>query len=209
MPRHQGPYSLFGVSGGLAELDRAHDLEALLVPDEREPPALVAGPAHLHAPQAELDVRLPLLEVLEVQEVLRYLEMTKVPLAPGVIEGLINLRGQIVTAVDMRSRLGLPALARNDRQRIMVFTLGEQRTGFIVDSVAEVLRVPRQSLAPAPALSDAQSRMIREVARLEGQQRLIMLIDPAQLLQWQDHDEPAAMAPEAPALLPELQREAA
>lgn len=148
--------------------------------------------------------------IMCVQEIVRVPEqLTKVPRTPAFVEGVINLRGAVLPVIDQRSRLGLPALARNDRQRIMVFTLGEQRTGFIVDSVAEVLRVPRHSLAPAPALSDAQSRMIREVARLEGQQRLIMLIDPAQLLQWQGQDEPAATETEAPALLPELQREAA
>lgn len=148
--------------------------------------------------------------IMAVQEIVRVPEqLTKVPRTPAFVEGVINLRGAVLPVIDQRSRLGLPALARNDRQRIMVFTLGEQRTGFIVDSVAEVLRVPRQSLAPAPALSEAQSRMIREVARLEGQQRLIMLIDPAQLLQWQGQDELAATEPEAPALLPELQREAA
>lgn len=148
--------------------------------------------------------------IMAVQEIVRVPEqLTKVPRTPAFVEGVINLRGAVLPVIDQRSRLGLPALARNDRQRIMVFTLGEQRTGFIVDSVAEVLRVPRHSLAPAPALSDAQSRMIREVARLEGQQRLIMLIDPAQLLQWQGQDEPAATETEAPALLPELQREAA
>lgn len=148
--------------------------------------------------------------IMAVQEIVRVPEqLTKVPRTPAFVEGVINLRGAVLPVIDQRSRLGLPALARNDRQRIMVFTLGEQRTGFIVDSVAEVLRVPRQSLAPAPALSQAQSRMIREVARLEGQQRLIMLIDPAQLLQWQGQDELAATEPEAPVLLPELQREAA
>ncbi len=148
--------------------------------------------------------------IMAVQEIVRVPEqLTKVPRTPAFVEGVINLRGAVLPVIDQRSRLGLPALARNDRQRIMVFTLGEQRTGFIVDSVAEVLRVPRQSLAPAPALSQAQSRMIREVARLEGQQRLIMLIDPAQLLQWQGQDELATTEPEAPALLPELQREAA
>lgn len=147
--------------------------------------------------------------IMAVQEIVRVPEqLTKVPRTPAFVEGVINLRGAVLPVIDQRSRLGLPALARNDRQRIMVFTLGEQRTGFIVDSVAEVLRVPRQSLAPAPALSDAQSRMIREVARLEGQQRLIMLIDPTQLLQWQDHDATPAVD-HAPAPLPELQREAA
>src|ERR1051326_5111884 len=60
------------------------------------------------------------IEVLKVQEVLRYLEMTSVPTAPEVIEGLINLRGQIVTAVDMRRRLGLPKRTAGETPMKMV-----------------------------------------------------------------------------------------
>ena len=76
----------------------------------------------------------------------------------------------------------MDAIERNDRQRIMVFTLGGLRTGFIVDSVAEVLRIPRQNIAPAPQLSDEQIRLIGRVARLDGDRRLVLLIDPTQLL---------------------------
>lgn len=140
--------------------------------------------------------------IMAVQEIVRVPEqLTKVPRTPTFVEGVINLRGAVLPVIDQRSRLGLPPVARNDRQRIMVFTLGEQRTGFIVDSVAEVLRVPRTSLAPAPALSDAQGRMIREVARLDGQ-RLILLIDPPQLLQWQ-HD---ADTPDRPLATPQVEQ---
>lgn len=140
--------------------------------------------------------------IMAVQEIVRVPEqLTKVPRTPTFVEGVINLRGAVLPVIDQRCRLGLPPLARNDRQRIMVFTLGEQRTGFIVDSVAEVLRVPRTSLAPAPALSDAQGRMIREVARLDGQ-RLILLIDPPQLLQWQ-HD---ADTPDRPLATPQVEQ---
>lgn len=147
--------------------------------------------------------------IMAVQEIVRVPEqLTKVPRTPAFVEGVINLRGAVLPVIDQRSRLGLAPLPRNDRQRIMVFTLGDHRTGFIVDSVAEVLRVPRQCLAPAPALSEAQSRMIREVARLDGQ-RLIMLIDPPQLLQWQ-HEAPVADTPaDVSAELPDAQRLAA
>ena len=146
--------------------------------------------------------------IMAVQEIVRVPEqLTKVPRTPAFVEGVINLRGAVLPVIDQRTRLGLPPLARNDRQRIMVFTLNEQRTGFIVDSVAEVLRVPRTCIAPAPALSDAQSRMIREVARLDGQ-RLIMLIDPPQLLSWQHETAPvdtlATAEPTAEALLQRL-----
>jgi len=148
--------------------------------------------------------------IMCVQEIVRVPEqLTKVPRTPSFVEGVINLRGAVLPVIDQRSRLGLALLARNDRQRIMVFTLGEQRTGFIVDSVAEVLRVPHHCLAPAPALSEAQGRMIREVARLDDQQRLIMLIDPPQLLQWQNEAALEAVDAALTAPLPELQRQAA
>lgn len=124
--------------------------------------------------------------IMCVQEIVRVPEqLTRVPRTPAFVEGVINLRGVVLPVIDQRARLGLPPLARNDRQRIMVFAQGAQRTGFIVDAVAEVLRVPQACLAPAPELSGPQSRLIQQVARLRDGERLVMLIDPAQLLAWQ------------------------
>lgn len=121
--------------------------------------------------------------IMSVQEIVRVPDtLTRVPKTPRFVEGVINLRGTVLPVIDQRTRLGMPAIARNDRQRIMVYTLGGLRTGFIVDSVAEVLRIPRQHIDPAPQLSDEQMRLIGRVARLDGEQRLVLLIDPDQLL---------------------------
>ena len=121
--------------------------------------------------------------IMSVQEIVRLPEtLTRVPRTPEFVEGVINLRGTVLPVIDQRRRLGMDAIERNDRQRIMVFTLGGLRTGFIVDSVAEVLRIPRQNIAPAPQLSDEQIRLIGRVARLDGDRRLVLLIDPTQLL---------------------------
>lgn len=125
--------------------------------------------------------------IMSVQEIVRVPEgLTRVPKTPAFVEGVINLRGTVLPVVDQRTRLGLPQIARNDRQRIMVYLLGNLRTGFIVDSVAEVLRIPRQHIAPAPDLSPEQSQLIRRVAKLNGDRRLVMLIDPRYLLQGSD-----------------------
>jgi len=122
--------------------------------------------------------------IMSVQEIVRVPEtLTRVPRTPAFVEGVINLRGTVLPVIDQRSRLGLPCIERNDRQRIMVYLLGGMRTGFIVDSVAEVLRIPRARIVPAPILSEEQSRLISRVANLEGDKRLVMLIDPAHLLQ--------------------------
>lgn len=122
--------------------------------------------------------------IMSVQEIVRVPDvLTKVPKTPHFIEGVINLRGTVLPVIDQRTRLGLPAIDRNDGQRIMVYLLGGLRTGFIVDSVAEVLRIPRSQIAPAPDMSDEQSRLISQVAKLDGDRRLVMLLDPSHLLQ--------------------------
>ena len=95
---------------------------------------------------------------------------------------MVNLRGAVLPVVDQRSRFALPEIARSDRQRIMVFTIGGIRTGFIIDSVSEVLKIPRAAIGPAPELSAEQARLISRVANLEAQKRIIMLIAVDQLL---------------------------
>jgi len=122
--------------------------------------------------------------IMSVQEIVRVPELlTRVPKTPAYVEGVINLRGTVLPVIDQRSRLGMQTLERNDRQRIMVFMVGGMRTGFIVDSVAEVLRINRQSVSAAPALSAEQGRLITQVAKLNENKRLVMLIDQRQLLE--------------------------
>lgn len=118
-----------------------------------------------------------------VQEIVRVPEsLTHVPKAPAAVEGVINLRGSVLPVVDLRRRLGLPTVERNDRQRIVVFLIRGVRTGFIVDAVAEVLKVPRHAIEPAPQLSSEQSTLLARMANLEKQKRMLQLIDPSHLL---------------------------
>jgi purine-binding chemotaxis protein CheW len=130
-----------------------------------------------------------------VQEIVRVPEeLTHVPKAPEFVEGVINLRGAVLPVIDQRRRLGLPTLERCEQQRIMVFLFDGVRTGFIVDSVAEVLKVPKSAIEPAPHLSSTQAKLIARVANLEKQKRLILLIDPSQLLESSDLAGLAAIA---------------
>ena len=118
-----------------------------------------------------------------VQEIVRVPEeLTKVPRTSDLIEGVINLRGVVLPVVDQRRRFGLPSMDRNDRQRIMVFTIRGVRTGFIVDSVSEVMRISASLIGASPPLSDEQQRLIRRVANIEKQKRIIQLLDVDQLL---------------------------
>lgn len=94
----------------------------------------------------------------------------------------MNLRGVVLPVIDQRHRFGLPSIENNDRQRIMVFVINDLRTGFIVDSVAEVLKISRNLIEPAPALSSEQQRLFGRVANLPKQKRMIQLVEPRQLL---------------------------
>jgi len=125
-----------------------------------------------------------------VQEIVRVPdELTRIPKTPGFIEGVVNLRGVVLPVLDQRSRFGLPGVDRNDGQRIMVFTINGVRTGFIVDSVSEVMRIGLRHVGPAPALSARQQRLINRVANLEEQKRMILLLEVAQLLNFNELDE--------------------
>jgi purine-binding chemotaxis protein CheW len=124
--------------------------------------------------------------IASVQEIVRVPEeMTRVHNAQSYVEGVINLRGTVLPVVDLRSRFGMERSERSDRQRIMVFLLDGTHTGFVVDQVAEVLRIPRSAIEPAPRLSRGQDRLLSRMANLEKSKRMIQLIDPAHLVEAQ------------------------
>jgi len=130
-----------------------------------------------------------------VQEIVRLPEqMTKVPKAAAAVEGVINLRGAVLPVIDLRRRLGLPPVERSDRQRIVVLLIDSVRTGFIVDSVAEVLKVPKSAIEPAPDFSGESHQVLARMANLEKQKRMVQLIDPQHLLEKQHRDSLAELA---------------
>ncbi|MEI8254968.1 MAG: chemotaxis protein CheW [Deltaproteobacteria bacterium] len=130
--------------------------------------------------------------IASVQEIVRVPDtLTRVPHSPPFVEGVINLRGSMLSVVDLRVRLGLVPVERSDRQRIMVFLLGGMRTGFIVDQVTEVLKIPKAAIEPGPKLSSRQNRLLSRMANLEKQKRMVQLIDPEHLL---EDEEASAIA---------------
>jgi len=133
--------------------------------------------------------------IASVQEIVRVpAELTQVPKAPAFVEGVINLRGAVLPVIDLRRRLGLASLARGDQQRVMVFLLAGMRTGFIVDSVAEVLKIEHAAIEAAPALSPQQGRLLARMANLERQQRMVQLLDPTHLIDYDGIEQLAGMA---------------
>ncbi|MDO8652206.1 MAG: chemotaxis protein CheW [Undibacterium sp.] len=132
-----------------------------------------------------------------VQEIVRVSEqLTHVPKAPPAVEGVINLRGAVLPVMDLRRRLGLEQVERSDQQRIMVFLIEGMRTGFIVDSVVEVLKVHKSTIEPAPRLSGEQTKLLARMANLEKQKRMVQLIEPCYLIEKQDLEQLAQLAVE-------------
>jgi purine-binding chemotaxis protein CheW len=115
-------------------------------------------------------------DVLHVQEVLRSQQMTSVPQAPGVIEGLINLRGQIVTAIDMRRRLGLPQRAGGQAPMNMVVRTVDGAVSLLVDEIGDVLDMDSATYERPPQnLDPAAKELIRGVYKLKD--RLLLVLD--------------------------------
>ena len=108
--------------------------------------------------------------------------VTPLPKAPAFIDGVMNLRGQVVPLVDLRRRFGVGGKEPAATQRVLVLAIDGGKTGFLVDGVSEVMKVPSGAIRPAPEFSAEQMRLIGRIVNLETQGRMILLIDAAQLL---------------------------
>ncbi len=115
-------------------------------------------------------------EVLQVQEVIRYQTMTRVPLAPPVVSGLINLRGQIVTAIDLRRRLGLAERSADRLPMNVVIRTDDGAVSFLVDEIGDVLDVDDSAFERPPETMTGPARdLIRGVYKLSD--RLLLILD--------------------------------
>ncbi|KQT69115.1 chemotaxis protein CheW [Aureimonas sp. Leaf460] len=164
----------------------------------------MTGPAGGHAAPLDEEEQFVVFRVADeeygvpieaVQEIVRIPDqLTRVPKAPSFIEGVVNLRGAVLPVVDQRRRFALPNLERNDRQRIMVFLIQGMRTGFIVDSVSEVLKISRSAISAAPDMSLQHGSAISRIANIVELKRMILMLDVEQLLDRAETSELRAAA---------------
>jgi purine-binding chemotaxis protein CheW len=123
-----------------------------------------------------LDGKLFGVPVPQVQEVIRFHQMTPVPLAPAVVEGMINLRGQIVIAIDLRRRLSLPERAEKDLPINVVVRAADGAISLLVDEIGDVIEVEKSSFeVPPETVSQSVRDMILGVHKLE--RRLLHVLD--------------------------------
>lgn len=122
--------------------------------------------------------------VLTVQDVLGPQRITRIPLAPPEVAGALNLRGRIVTAIDVRRRLGLPPRPSDQPGMSVVAENGGELYSLVIDSVGEVLSLPPESYERNPSTLNARWREVSAgIYRLEGQ--LMVVLDVDRLLQFQ------------------------
>jgi purine-binding chemotaxis protein CheW len=130
------------------------------------------------------------INVMQVQEVLRVTEIAPVPGAPQYVLGIINLRGNVVTVLDTRTRFGLPTTELDDASRIVIIESEEQVVGILVDSVAEVVELRNSEIDSAPSIGNEDSaRYIQGVASRDKD--LLIVVDLNKLLTEEEWSEMA------------------
>jgi len=120
------------------------------------------------------------LDILRVQEIIRPQDLTRVPNLPEFVEGVINLRGNVIPVIALRKCFGFDASDHSKQTRIVVVEVNSGVLGFVVDSVSEVLRIPGSTVEPPPKLGKVEREYISGVAKLEG--RLLLLFDVDKLM---------------------------
>ena len=121
------------------------------------------------------------INVMQVQEVLRYSEIAPVPGAPAYVLGIINLRGNVVTVIDTRHRFGLTSGEVNDNTRIVIIEAEGHVVGIMVDSVSEVVYLRQSEVETAPNVgNDESAKFIQGVCHKNGE--LLILIELNKLL---------------------------
>ncbi|HEX9159006.1 MAG TPA: chemotaxis protein CheW [Rhizomicrobium sp.] len=199
------PSVLAARSGGEARIkaiyrgDSGTRFISILAPDRlfREDVMQRIGPAEQRGPQTESaapsverqfvvfhlgaeEFGLPIEAVVEVAGVPE--QVTRVPKAPRFLEGVVNLRGEVLPVVDQRRRFDIPVLENSGNRRLIVVRTERHRAGLIVDNVSEVLRSTADAIEPPPDLTGEITRLVHGVINLEADGRIILLLDPAELL---------------------------
>ena len=128
------------------------------------------------------------INVMQVQEVLRYTEIAPVPGAPSYVLGIINLRGNVVTVIDTRERFGLSSAEVTDNTRIVIIEADEQVVGILVDAVAEVVYLRQSEIETAPNVgNDESAKFIQGVCHKNDE--LLILVELEKMMseeEWQE-----------------------
>ncbi len=133
------------------------------------------------------------IDILKVQEINRIADITRIPQSPDYVEGVINLRGNVIPIIDLRKRFNMPEREHDRQTRIVVGEIDGKTVGLVVDAVSEVIRLPANTIEPAPKIvSKDQADYITGIGKLDD--RLLMLLDIDKILTVSDKDKLFEMA---------------
>gem|GEM_PF-386516 len=129
------------------------------------------------------------IEVTQVKEIIRPVEIFKIPNTPEFVEGLINLRGKVHPVFNLRKRFNLPAQQFDDNTKIIIVNANDAVMGFIVDEVKEIIRVEEENIESSlQVLTDVKGRFVNGVAKTSD--RIILLLDLSTTLSMKNEDVP-------------------
>ena len=142
--------------------------------------------------------------ITALHEIVRVPEITAVPDAPEYMEGVINLRGKIVSVIDLRKRFGVKDAGSSRRNRILVVEFNGRLSGLIVDSASEVLKIASAEIEPPPAvMQEGGMGCVTGLGKYQG--RLIMLLDTSKILESGDTKSQKAAPETKPAATPKAE----
>jgi chemotaxis signal transduction protein len=129
--------------------------------------------------------------ISRIQEIDRLGKVTKVPKAAQFIEGITNLRGEVIPVLDTRKRFDLQAKPSDDRTRIVIVDLGGVKTGLVVDSVREVMNLAKRDIAPPPESigSGIDQQFLSGIGKVDSGKRMIVLLDVEKILSRQEQTD--------------------
>ena len=121
------------------------------------------------------------ISIMEVREIIRMINITRLPKAPYFIEGVINLRGEVLPVVNLRKRFDVPENSVTDSTRIVIVEIEGEQVGLIVDSVSEVLRLSEDQIKPPPTnVAGIRTEFLQGVGKVDD--RLLVILKMGKLL---------------------------
>ncbi|MDQ0285637.1 purine-binding chemotaxis protein CheW [Desulfofundulus luciae] len=135
-------------------------------------------------------------DIGHVLEIIRASDITAIPGAPDFVEGVINLRGRVIPVIDLARRLGLAPINVTGNTRIVIVEVGGTTAGMMVDGVSEVLRLPRESIQPPPAMvAGVSAAYLQGIALVDD--RLIILLDTTRIFRREEKEALQELAEQA------------
>ncbi|MBS4024786.1 MAG: purine-binding chemotaxis protein CheW [Clostridia bacterium] len=130
-------------------------------------------------------------DILQVQEIEKIIHITRVPRSPNSLEGVINLRGEVIPVINLRKRLKLPLKANEDNNKIVIVKVNDLTVGIIVDGVSEVVRLKKDMIESSPGLvENIEVNYIKGVGKLG--ERLLILLDLPVILELDKQNDQTA-----------------